>query len=156
MYVIHVARCICFKFRNFCDTSLEGKLLLKTFWLMKSCVREPYFLKYLRSKIFVFDHSLCTSEIICLSKFCGSPVSVKINTPRKLSIAKLTKVKRIPLANWSLDERQIPQGKFCGCAHSTCMWGMATCDPGVYLKLAASIEGERRQKLVEKGEGWAK
>ena len=49
----------------------------------------PYFLKYSRNKIFAVGHNLCISEIIRASKFYGLALSAKINTPRKLSIAKV-------------------------------------------------------------------
>ena len=46
----------------------------------------PYFLKYSQSKMFVFEHNLCISEII---KLCGWSVSAKIKTLWKLSVAKV-------------------------------------------------------------------
>ena len=57
----------------------------------------PYFLKYSRSKIFADEHNLCISEIIRASKLRGWAVSAKINTPRKLSVAKVNRRK-----NWMI------------------------------------------------------
>ena len=49
----------------------------------------PYFLKYSQSKSFTVNHNLCISEIIRTSKLRGWAVSSKINTLRKLSVAKV-------------------------------------------------------------------
>ena len=53
-----------------------------------------YFLKYSRSKLYAVEHNLCISGIIRASKLRGSAVSAKINTPRKLSVAKVNKCER--------------------------------------------------------------
>ena len=63
-----------------------------------------YFLKYSQSKIFALERNLCISKIIHAPKLRGWAVSTKINTPQKLSTAKVNEN--------SLD-KLIAQGKFC-------------------------------------------